>query len=72
MKVKIKEAAKKFKGYSLYRLALVLNMPQQTVYSWANGRTQPSYENLDKLCDVLNCSIGDLLESEPVQRKLEL
>lgn len=70
MKIKIKEAAKNFKGYSLYRLAIVLNMPQQTIYSWANGRTQPSYENLDKLCEALNCSVGDLLEAEPVQRKL--
>ena len=72
MKIKIKETAKKLKGYSLYRLAIVLNMPQQTIYSWANGRTQPSYENLDRLCDVLEGSIGDLLEAEPVQRKLFL
>ncbi len=70
MKIKIKETAKQLKGYSLYRLALVLKMPQQTIYSWANGRTQPSYENMDKLCEVLECSIGDLLEAEPVQRKL--
>lgn len=72
MKVKIKEAAKTFKGYSLYRLAIVLKMPQQTIYSWASGRTQPSYENLDKICDALECSISDILEAEPVQRKLEL
>lgn len=70
MKIKIKEAAKNLKGYSLYRLAAILNMPQQTIYSWANGRTQPSYENLDKICDALECSIGDILEAEPVQRKL--
>ena len=70
MKIKLKEAAKNLKGYSLYRLAIVLNMPQQTIYSWANGRTQPSYENLDKICEALECSIGDILEAEPVQRKL--
>ena len=70
MKIKIKETAKKLKGYSLYRLAIVLNMPQQTIYSWANGRTQPSYENLDRLCEVLDCTVGELLEAEPVQRKL--
>lgn len=70
MKIKIKETAKKQKGYSLYRLAIVLNMPQQTIYSWAKGRTQPSYLNLDKLCDVLDCKIEDILEAEPVQSKL--
>ena len=60
------------KGWSLYKLAKVLNLPQQTVYSWASGRTQPSYENMDRLCDALDCSIGDLLEAEPVQEKLDL
>lgn len=72
MKIKIKEAVKKMKGWSLYKLAKVLNLPQQTVYSWASGRTQPSYENMDKLCDALECSVGDLFEAEPVQEKLNL
>lgn len=70
MKVKIKETAKTKKNYSLYRLAKEMGLPQQTIYSWAKGRTQPSYLNLDKLCDVLNCNIEDLLEAEPVQNKL--
>ena len=72
MKIKIKEAVKKMKGWSLYKLAKVLNLPQQTVYSWASGRTQPSYENMDRLCDALDCSVGDLFEAEPVQEKLDL
>lgn len=72
MKIKIKEAVKKIKGWSLYKLAKVLNLPQQTVYSWASGRTQPSYENMDRLCDALECSIADLFEAEPVQGKLKL
>ena len=65
MKIKIREIAKKNKGYSLYKLA-------KELYSWANGRTQPSYENMDKLCDALDCTIGDLFESEPIQHKLNL
>ena len=70
MKIKIKEVAKEKKGYSLYKLAQVMDLPQQTIYSWAKGRTQPSYLNLDKLCNVLECSVGDILEAEPVQYKL--
>lgn len=70
MKIKIKETVKTMKGWSLYKLAKVLNLPQQTVYSWASGRTQPSYENMDRLCDALGCSVGDLFEAEPVQEKL--
>lgn len=70
MKVKLKETAKNKKNYSLYRLAKELNIPEQTVYSWAKGRTQPSYLNLDKICDILECKIEDILEAEPVQSKL--
>ena len=70
MKIKLKETAKAKKGYSLYKLAKVMGLPQQTIYSWAKGRTQPSYLNLDKICDALSCKIEDLLEAEPVQNKL--
>jgi DNA-binding Xre family transcriptional regulator len=70
MKIKIKDVSKDKKGWSLYRLAKELSLPQQTVYSWASGRTQPSYENMDRLCDVLDCGVGELFETEPVQRRL--
>jgi len=66
MKLKIKETAFRKKGWSLYRLAKELLLPQQTVYSWASGRTQPSYENMDKLCTVLNCLMSELFEPELV------
>lgn len=72
MKIKIKETVKRMKGWSLYKLAKVLNLPQQTIYSWASGRTQPSYENMDRLCEAVGCSISDLFEAEPVQEKLGL
>ena len=71
MKIKIKETVKAKRGWSLYKLAQVLNLPQQTVYSWASGRTQPSYENMDRLCETLGCSVGELFEAEPVQQKLD-
>lgn len=63
MKIKIKEIAQK-KGWSLYRLAKMMSIPQQTVYSWAVGRTQPSYENMDYLCTVLGCKTGDLFVAD--------
>ena len=70
MKIKIKETVKQKKGWSLYKLAQIMDLPQQTVYSWASGRTQPSYENMDKLCEAIGCNISDLFEAEPVQGKL--
>jgi len=70
MKVKIKQVALEKKKWSLYRLAKEMGLPQQTVYSWASGRTQPSYENMERLCDILDTTIGELFEAEPVQKKL--
>jgi len=70
MKVKIKEVALKNKSISLYKLAKLMDVSEQTVYAWAKGKAQPSYINLDKLCNVLECGIGDILEAEPVQNKL--
>ena len=72
MKVKIKEYAKTAKNWSLYKLAQELGQPQQTVYSWASGRTQPSYDNWDRLCAILDCKVDNLLEAEPVQQMLNL
>lgn len=72
MKIKIKEVAKEKKQWSLYRLAKEIGLTQQTIYSWASGRTQPSYENMDRICDILKCTMGELFESEPIQQKLKL
>ncbi len=72
LRIRIKETARKKKGWSLYRLAKELGLPQQTVYSWANGRTQPSYENMDKLCEAIGCYLGDLFEAETAKQKLNL
>jgi transcriptional regulator with XRE-family HTH domain len=72
VKIRIKEVARTKKGWSLYRLAKELGLPQQTVYSWANGRTQPSYENMDRLCEVICCAVGELFETEPSQRRLNI
>lgn len=72
LQIRIKETARKKQGWSLYRLAKELGLPQQTVYSWANGRTQPSYDNMDRLCESICCSLGELFEAEPHTKKLNL
>ena len=64
MKLHLKELAEKNRGWSLYKLAQELKISQQTVYSWTNSRTEPSFFYLDRICTILNCDIGDLLENE--------
>ena len=63
MKVTIKEAALA-KGHTLYELARLLGLPQQTIYSWAKGRTQPNTNHIDMLCQALDCDIQDLFKAE--------
>lgn len=72
MKIRIKEVARTKKGWSLYRLAKELGLPQQTVYSWANGRTQPSYDNMDRLCAAICCTLGELFENEAYISRLNI
>lgn len=62
MQAHIKEAARKFKNWSVYRLAIEIDMSQQTVYSWAWGKTQPSYKSLEKICKALECTPNDILK----------
>ncbi len=62
MQVKVREAALKFRGWSIYKLAQQIDMPHQSVYAWAWGKTRPTYQNLAKICEVLGCSPNDLLQ----------
>lgn len=70
MIIKIKEMARKNKNWSMYKLAKELSLPQQTIYSWAHGRTQPNYDNMEALCNILDCTMNDLFQPEPKQLTL--
>lgn len=60
IKNNLREAAKKFRGWSIYKLAQQLDLPHQTVYSWVWNKTQPSCENALKICRLLNCRYEDI------------
>jgi DNA-binding Xre family transcriptional regulator len=67
MKIKIREMALTRKGWSLYKLAEELGINKPTVYGWQKGHAQPNTRNMDKLCSVLDCTMDDLFEAEPVE-----
>ena len=62
MNLNIEKAAKNFKKWSLYRLAIELGLPNQAVYSWNSGKKVPRLDTNDKICKVLGCTFNDLLE----------
>lgn len=57
-------AALKEKGYSTYRLRKEKILAESTIQAFRNG-TMVSFENLNKLCKLLDCQIGDILEYIP-------
>lgn len=46
-------------------------MGQQTYYNLKNGKGHLGYETLEKLCNLLNCQPGDLMEYIPESDILE-
>ena len=56
----IKEYRKQ-KGYTQETLAQALNVVRQTVSKWEKGYSVPDADMLEKLADILEVSVSDLL-----------
>ena len=52
---------RKEKGFSQEQLAAQLNVVRQTVSKWEKGLSVPDAELLEKLAEVLEVSVGELL-----------
>lgn len=48
-----------------------IKKPKSTVYAWVEGLYPMNYDALDAVCEALQCNVGDILEVEWVQPKLE-
>ncbi len=67
VKVKLKEMRER-KGVSQNALARALNMSLANVQKIEYGKAKSmSFELADRLCDVLECEIQELLHREPNQ-----
>jgi transcriptional regulator with XRE-family HTH domain len=62
MRIRIADAALKFKGWSMKELAKHLHVEHQTVMYWNQGRTYPKIPTLMDICKLLECSLDDLIE----------
>ena len=52
-------------------LANDIGVDRVTVSQWRSGTQLPSYENLNALCRVLGCQVGDILVYVPDSLKAE-
>lgn len=57
--------ALKDKGYSSYRIRQEKIFGQKTLQDFRNGTVVLSVDCIEKLCKLLNCQIGDILEYIP-------
>lgn len=55
---------RKSKGFTQEELAIRLNIVRQTVSKWEKGISVPDAENLQKLADVLEVDVGQLLGAD--------
>lgn len=60
---RLKELRKE-KGYTQEQMANILEIGQSTYAKWENDRTEPSFENLIKLADLLEVSLDWLFGRE--------
>lgn len=63
-KLDIMEALKS-KGYSSYRIRQEKIFGQKTLQDFRNGTVVLSADCLEKLCSLLDCQVGDILEYVP-------
>lgn len=48
------------RGFDVWQLAKATGKSQQAVYDWLNGKIQPRFESLVRLCMVFGCELADL------------
>lgn len=60
-KIDILEALKE-KGFTSYRIRKEKIFGQKTLQDFRNGNVVLSADCLEKLCSILNCQIGNLIE----------
>lgn len=63
-KSEVLKKARETKGYKQDELAKLIFTTRQTISNWENGKKIPTLANIDRLAQVLNVSIDDLIERE--------
>lgn len=51
------------KGFTQRELANILNVSQNAVYNWENGKREPSIDMIEKIAQALDVKIVDLVDS---------
>ncbi|MGI6714494.1 MAG: helix-turn-helix domain-containing protein [Bacilli bacterium] len=60
---RLKELREK-KGYTQEEIAAKLNVARQSVSKWERGINEPDFDTTKQLCNILECSIAELIDPE--------
>jgi len=52
------------KEYTQEEIANKIGIARQSVSKWENGINEPDFDTLKKLCQILDCSIADLIDDD--------
>ena len=52
------------KGYTQDEIASKLNIARQSVSKWEQGINEPDFDTTKKLCQILDCSLDDLIDDD--------
>lgn len=61
---------RKEQGYTQERLGETLHVSRQTVSYWETGKSQPDYEMLVRIAELLNVPVSELLQEETGQSEI--
>ena len=57
-------------GLSQKELADKLSIERTTVTKWESGKSNPRAELLPKIARILNCTVDELLQTEPMDHNI--
>ncbi|MGM9971047.1 MAG: helix-turn-helix domain-containing protein [Anaeroplasmataceae bacterium] len=55
---------RKLKGFTQESFAQKLNIPYKTYINWEQGINEPSFQQLEKIKIIFNCTYDELLNNE--------
>ena len=65
LRLRVAELALAYRGWNMRHLSEQLDVDHQTVMYWNQGRAFPRLPMLLKVCQLLGCTLDELVEQRP-------
>lgn len=58
------KSLRRAKGLTQKEFAALIGVDQSSVTQWETGKTHPRYTRFNKMCEVLGCTVDELMKEE--------